>query len=136
MAHKSIGKLVDEAATLLQRIVRMKAALAAGSEYINCVSCGKTVSWKEAQGGHFVPRGSAGTKLLEENIHPQCRQCNGPRGGNLIGYTVYMLDMYGPEFIKELERMKRAGKKWSRPDLIEQIAELREREKQLSEELP
>ena len=136
MAHKTIGKLVDEAATLLQRIVRMKAAVHSGSEFIQCVSCGKSGSWKEMQGGHFVPRGSAGTKLLEENIHPQCRQCNGPRGGNLIGYTVYMLDMYGPEFIKELERMKRAGKKWSRPDLIEQIAELREREKQLSEELP
>ena len=136
MVHKSIGKLVDEAATLLQRIVRMKAAVHCGSEFIQCVSCGKSGSWKEMQGGHFVPRGSAGTKLLEENIHPQCRQCNGPRGGNLIGYTVYMLDMYGPEFIKELERMKRAGKKWSRPDLIEQIAELREREKQLSEELP
>ena len=136
MAHKSIGKLVDEAATLLQRIVRMKAAVHSGSEFIQCVSCGKSGSWKEMQGGHFVPRGSAGTKLLEENIHPQCRQCNGPRGGNLIGYTVYMLDMYGPEFIKELERMKLAGKKWSRPDLIEQIAELREREKQLSEELP
>lgn len=135
MAHKTIGKLVDEAATLLQRIVRMKAAVHSGSEFIQCVSCGKSGSWKEMQGGHFVPRGSAGTKLLEENIHPQCRQCNGPRGGNLIGYTVFMIDTYGPEFIKELNRMKRAGHKWVRADLVEMISELKQREKELEAQL-
>ena len=135
MAHKSIGKLVDEAATLLQRIVRMKAAVHMGCEFINCVSCGKVVHWKEAQGGHYVSRGAAATKLMEENIHPQCKQCNGPRGGNMVGYTVYMIDTYGPDFIKELELKRRGGHKWSRPDLLEQIAELKEREKQLSEEL-
>ena len=114
----------------------MKAAVHAGSEWIKCVSCGKVDHWTKLQGGHYVPRQHAGTRLLEENIHPQCERCNGYLRGNTTSYTVFMIDTYGPEFIRELESLRRAGHKWSRPDLLEQIAELKEREKQLSEELP
>ena len=135
MAHKSIGKLGDEAATLLQRTVRLKAVVHTGSEYIQCVSCGKSEHWTKMQGGHYVPRQFAGTKLLEENIHPQCQRCNGYLGGNTDSYAVYMSDMYGADFLKELDRMKRSGHKWVRADLINLIASLKEREQQLRGEM-
>ena len=57
---KSIGKLTDEAATLLQLLVRLKAADDNG--YVTCVTCGVVKHYKDGmQGGHFRPRGIAAT---------------------------------------------------------------------------
>jgi len=73
---KTIAKLV-EAAEAIQLYVRMKYADDNG--YVSCVACGTTRHYKDrVQGGHFISRKWLATKLLEENIHPQCAYCNGP----------------------------------------------------------
>jgi len=120
---KTIATLVNDAATLLQKLVRMKAADSNG--YASCVTCGVTRHWKELQGGHFISRRFTAHKLLEENIHPQCAGCNGPLRGNPIPYTLFMEDMYGREFVEELEATKGITKKYSRPEILEIIEELR-----------
>jgi len=120
---KTIATLVNDAATLLQKLVRMKAADSNG--YASCVTCGVTRHWKELQGGHFISRRFTAHKLLEENIHPQCAGCNGPKMGNPIPYTLFMQDMYGREFVEELEATKGITKKYSRPEILEIIEELR-----------
>lgn len=112
---KSIAKRIDDVAVLIQKYVRLKASDDNG--YVSCVTCGVTRQWNDQmQGGHFIERSYLGTKLLEENIHPQCSTCNGPFGGtassNPIQYTFYMEDTYGREFIDELESLKRASKKY------------------------
>ena len=76
---KTLPKLTDECAVLLQKIVRMKQAIYLKSPYIACVTCGKIDHWKNQQGGHFISRTWTATKILEENIHPQCISCNGFR---------------------------------------------------------
>ena len=65
-------------------------------------------------------RSAIATKLLEENIHPQCRRCNLRSSTSHVGYTLYMLDMYGKEFIEELKQMAARDFKWSRRE-IEQL---------------
>ena len=130
---KSIAKLVNDAATILQKIVRMKAADSNG--YAQCVTCGAVKHWKELQGGHFISRVFTAHKLTEENIHPQCPGCNGPKRGNLIHYTTYMIDMYGREFVDELERTKGQTRKYNRVEIGEIIKELKEQAKQLEAEL-
>ena len=117
---KSIAKLVDEVAILVQKYTRMKAADSNG--YCKCSTCDAVKHWTEMQGGHFVGRKWLATKLLEENIHPQCPACNGPRQGNMIQYTLFMLDMYGKEFIEELEILKHQSRKYYR----DEVAELKE----------
>ena len=42
-------------------------------------------------------------RYLEENCHPECRACNRFDDGHLIGYTQYMLDLYGKDGIKEIQ---------------------------------
>ncbi len=130
---KTIARLVDDAAVLLQRIVRIKAA--DGEGYCSCVTCGKTQHWKEMQGGHFISRVKTIHKLCEENIHPQCKQCNGPLRGNVVAYTMYMIDTYGREHVDEMEATKNNGSKWYRADILDHIAELKEQLKQLEEGL-
>ena len=59
---KSIAKLVDEAATELQLLVRLKAADDNG--YVSCVVCGVTRHYLDGmQGGHFISRSRLATKL-------------------------------------------------------------------------
>ena len=115
MSTKPIGKVVDEAAKLLQKLVRMKAADANG--IVECVTCGKSVHWKEADGGHYISRTYSKHKLLEENIHPQCKGCN--RFGHKChdDYSLYMIEVYGKDFVQWLTDTKREVIKWNRADL-------------------
>jgi len=124
---KPIGKLVEEASVLLQLLVRVKASDDNG--YCSCVSCGVTRHYKEMQGGHYIPRGNSATRLLEENVHPQCRGCNGfgmKYGDAEKQYTLYLIDTYGREMVDELIALKGATFKWSRIDLQDQIKGLKD----------
>jgi len=124
---KPIGKLVDHIATRLQLLVRLKASDDSG--FCNCVTCGKFGNYKDMQGGHFIPRGTSFTKLMEENIHPQCAGCNGfgmKYGDAEKHYTLYMQDMYGRDFVENLLAEKRAKRahKWNRCELDDMLVEI------------
>jgi len=130
---KSIAKLVDEAAVLMQKLVRMKAANDDG--YVTCVTCGVVKHWKEMQGAHFISRRWTATKILEENIHPCCPCCNGPLRGNLQNYTLYMIDTYGREFVDELLLLKHDSRKYYRNEVEEIKKELRGQIAELEKEI-
>ena len=124
---KTIAKLVDDAAVLLQKLVRMKAADDNG--YCQCVTCGQMNHWKNSQGGHFISRRYTATKLLEENIHPQCYGCNGPRAKDgivTVEYTNFMTDTYGREVVDYLLIHKNETKKYARDEIAEVSAEIKE----------
>ena len=61
-------------------------------------------------GGHYIPKGhSSALALVEENIHPQCKGCNGfgmKHGDKALNYALYMIDRYGREFVDELHARK------------------------------
>lgn len=85
--------------------IRMKYADANG--YVKCVSCGKVVPWKESDCGHFISRRHFATRYVEENCHPECIACNRFSPDHMIGYTEYIIDMYGREKIDELRAESR-----------------------------
>jgi hypothetical protein len=120
---RTAAQEAEKCAELLQLLVRLKAADENG--FCKCVTCDTVKHYKELQGGHFIPRGKSATKLLVENVHPQCRQCNafGMKGGMAAQlYTIYMQEMYGHEFVDELISQARTVKKWVRAE-VEEIAE-------------
>ena len=120
---KSIARLLNDCAELVQKLVKLKAADENGN--LSCVTCQKRLHWSDAQGAHFISRKWTATKIMEENIHPCCARCNGPLGGNMIAYTLYMQDMYGRDFVEELQRMKHSPKKWNRAELMDLIEHYR-----------
>ncbi len=129
---KSIAKMTDDCATLLQKLVRVKAADSDG--ICSCVTCGKRAHWKEMQGGHFIERGRLATKLVEENIHPQCPGCNCFRmkmSSCVLDYRRYMVEVYGEEGVTDLEDLSRTTKKHTRSDLVEMKIDLSKRLKEL-----
>ena len=132
----SIAKLLDKCAVEMQRIVRMKAAVHAGTTTIRCVTCNKPDHWKNMQGGHFISRTWSATKILEENIHAQCISCNGFKPERVADdYYAYMVNMYGQDFVDELRQKKREVVKRKRADLEETLAELKARAKELDEQV-
>ena len=101
---KSIARLRNDVADLVQRLVRLKAADSNGM--VKCWTCPTVKHWKEMQGGHFIERGKTATKILEENIHPQCPGCNMygmKHASKILEYRREMVAWYGEEFVQWLE---------------------------------
>lgn len=117
---KSLAKCRDDVAVLLQKLVRMKAADDDG--YCQCVTCPKRYHWKEMQGGHFIERGKTATKIIEENINPQCPYCNqwGMKNASIVlAYNEWMVDMHGADYVEWLRCEARRVAKHTRSELEE-----------------
>jgi len=140
MKKKTLRALIDDVAKLLQKHVRLKAAVAANKNgFIECVSCNKWFHWKDMQGGHWIERGKQATKIMEENIHPQCKGCNqyGMRHRTHVreGYSKFMRDMYGDDFCDQMLVDSKKPIKYFRPDLEDMVKELRRKNRELEANL-
>lgn len=126
-----------KALRLLQQLVRMKAADDNGMA--RCVSCNKLVHYKDADGGHWLPKGASSRWALEEcNVHLQCKGCNsfGMRYGTASqAYTLHMIDMYGKDHVDHMIATKNQVHKLYKADYDDMIkefrAQIKEQEKRL-----
>lgn len=120
---KTLAKVVDEVAVKLQRLVRLKAARVADKGgYIECWTCNEWDHYSKMDGGHFISRKRTATKIMEENIHPQCKGCNVGSNGNSVitmDYERAMVDYYGKDFVEEMKDLSREVKKHDRIEMIE-----------------
>lgn len=115
---KSIARLVDEAAGLLQKLVRMKAADSNGM--VRSFTSPKVLHWTEMQGSHFIQRNRVATKLLEENVHPQTAGENMydmKTASGVLDYRRAMVDFYGEDFVQWLELESKKTKKYTRSEV-------------------
>lgn len=124
--NKKKAAIVEKAAEIMQKYVRLKAADENG--YVSCVTCGTVKMWNDGmQGGHFIPRKHISTRLMEENIHPQCDYCNGYLRGNMIKYTLYMEDTYGRDFVEHLESLRHQTTHYTKTEALEWLEEAKEK---------
>ncbi len=111
-------KLRKKCLTAIQKLARISAADQLGM--VQCVSCEKRLHWKDADGGHYIAKGSSSYWALEvENVHPQCKGCNcfGMSKGSAEGqYTLWMIDMYGEDLFRHMHQDKRKLKKMYKQD--------------------
>lgn len=109
----------------IQLLARISAADDSG--YCTCSSCGDSFHYKEGDGGHFIPKGASSYWSLEvDNVHPQCKGCNG--FGMKFGiaaqqYTVFMVDKYSQEFVDNMFATKSNVRKMYKADYVELLAE-------------
>ena len=118
---KKLWKLVSE-------FVRRSNANIDG--FVECVTCGKIVEWKNADAGHFVGGHKNYNFFDLRNIHPQCTYCNRYMHGNLIPYYEFMLEKYGKKVIDDLRAYKE--RIFTIPELEEQIHVYQEKLRELS----
>lgn len=104
----TVATLRSKCLQALQKLARISEADDNG--ICTCVSCGKQKHYKDMDGGHFIPKGASSYwALREENVHPQCKGCNGfgmRNGSAAQQYTLWMQDMYGADFVEEMLQKK------------------------------
>jgi hypothetical protein len=124
MAKKETAStLRAKALKTLQKLARISAADDNG--YCQCVSCGRLDHYKNMDGGHFIPKGSSSRWALDEqNVHPQCKGCNGfgmKHGSAEAQYTIWMLDWYGKDAVENMLATKKEPIKYYSSDYREMI---------------
>ena len=86
--------------------------------------------YKEMDGGHFIPKGKSSYWALNmENIHAQCKGCNGfgMRYGNAEKqYTIYMIDRYGRPKVDYMINTTKKAHKMYRADYEDLLKDLNE----------
>lgn len=84
----------------------------------SCFTCGKLISSKEGQAGHFIQGRHSSVLFDPRNTHLQCVGCNLFKSGNLIPYYEKMLKEYGQEVIDELKSLDKQIKQFKVDELI------------------
>ena len=87
-----------------------------------CFTCGIKKDWRLQNAGHFIPQSShSDTMFSEVNVNCQCVRCNEWKHGNLGVYASKIIEKYGLDKLKELERHRDRVKIWKIPELEELI---------------
>jgi hypothetical protein len=122
----------------IQLLARISAADDNG--FANCVSCGSSHHYKDMDGGHYIAKGHSSFWALEiENVHPQCKSCNGfgmKFGSASQNYTMWMIDYYGKDFVDNMLATTKNLKKLYKSDYDDMLkdfkAQIKEHEARIS----
>lgn len=127
---KTVSQLKKELDKIFSQYVRIKGA-DRNTQIGVCVTCGVKKPWKELQAGHYEKRGKNQLRYDETNVHPQCVGCNVFQKGNYTRYARYMIDMYGADYLKELEEEAKKIKQWKVYELEDLLTEYKAKLKAL-----
>jgi hypothetical protein len=86
-----------------------------------------TKSWKELDAGHFQSRGKYATRYHEENVKPQCKRCNGFRGGEQYQFALNL----GTDLADELVYLSNQPARLTNDWLLEKIKHYQQEVKKL-----
>ena len=117
--------LIKKLDKVFSQYIRLKDADHAG--YVSCFTCGMTKSWKELDAGHFQSRGKYATRYHEENVKPQCKRCNGFRGGEQYQFALNL----GTDLADELVYLSNQPARLTNDWLLEKIKHYQQEVKKL-----
>ena len=117
MKRSSLIKKLDKVFSLW---VRMKDADHTGQ--VNCFTCGISKDWKyEMDAGHFQSRGKYATRWHELNVMPQCKRCNGFRGGEQYKFAQNLDALHGEGTADWVEFESNQPARFTNDELLEKI---------------
>ena len=89
---------------------------------VDCFTCGVTKNWKyEIDAGHFQSRGKYETRWNEQNVKPQCKRCNGFRGGEQYRFAKNLDTLYGEGTAEWLEFESNQSARFTYDELLVKI---------------
>jgi hypothetical protein len=88
---------------------------------VECVTCGTKKHWKEVDAGHFCSRRHYSTRWEAQNVHVQCKSCNGFHAGQNYLMGKYIDKTYGEGTADELIKMSRQIRKFTDQELKDLI---------------
>jgi len=134
MKQEDFKTLKKELDKVFSRYIRLKETYFVGLRRMGkCVTCGKLLPFENLDCGHFISREYLIFRWAEVNAHIQCRYCNRFLAGNKKRYRDFMIQQYGKEFVKQMQKQKhepfRPDKEW----LLEKIKKYKLKVKRLED---
>lgn len=86
-------------------------------DFGRCFTCGSIYPISDMDNGHFVPRDCMPLRYDEKNCHAQCKQCNQFKGGEPKAYRRALVEKYGEETVKAMERRRYEIRKFTDKEL-------------------
>tara|TARA_Y100001972_G_C7592101_1_gene296828 strand:- start:80 stop:457 length:378 start_codon:yes stop_codon:yes gene_type:complete len=117
--------LIKKLDKVFSQYIRLKDADHAG--YVNCFTCGVTKNWREVDAGHFQSRGKYATRWHEDNVKPQCKRCNGFRGGEQYQFALKL----GTDLADQLVVLSNQPARFTNDELLEKIKNYQQEVKKL-----
>ena len=93
MKSKPIGKLVAELDKVFSLFIRARDMNEEGVS--SCITCGKMMTLKTSQCGHFISRIHYATRWEEKNCAAQCVACNMFKQGKQYEFGLAIDEKYG-----------------------------------------
>ena len=93
MKSKSINQLVADLDKVFSIFIRLRDIDADGFSY--CVTCGKPMTLKTSQCGHFISRRHFSTRWEEKNCAAQCYACNMHNQGKQYEFGLAIDNRFG-----------------------------------------
>lgn len=104
---------VEKLDKVFSKYIRLRDSKPYGFKAFTCISCGRTLSYDQADCGHYINRSHMGLRFSEMNCNAQCRHCNRFSEGNNSGYRQGLVRKYGEEKVLLLESSKNQITKYS-----------------------
>jgi len=98
-----------------------------------CISCGRPVSGKHWQCGHFYEAGKYKSLMFDEdNSNGQCLQCNYYKSANLHEYRKNLIKKIGEKRVLDMDlkasiEKQKGSYKWDRMSLIVRLEEINDK---------
>ena len=128
MALETIPKLTAKAQKLFNAYIRKRDSR---DGQFTCISCFRTLPTDLMDAGHYVPvKGGSALRFDENNVHGECKRCNGFDQFHLIGYRKHLILKIGLAKVEWLESQRHDLKKWTRSELNEIITKHKQNGKQ------
>ena len=108
-------KLMKEAVTCFNKVVRLKAADKYG--IVKCYTCAWSGSWEDAHCGHYLHSSHSSVRFHHLNANVQCSECNIDLSGNEKVYRERLISDHGLTAIDALDVEAQRDIKVTRLDL-------------------
>ena len=115
----SVKKLIKELDRVFSIFIRKR-------DHHVCFTCGKKLTEKTSQCGHYVSRRYNSLRFDSRNCHCQCAGCNVFKHGNMDIYALRLIRKYGSNILEDLNGDKLKSKKFTASELEELIKHYKE----------
>lgn len=129
MGKPTVSSLKKKADKIFSQYIRLRDADSNG--YLDCITCNKTLLWKEAHAGHFVSRRVNSLRFWETNVNGQCSRCNTYGAGEQFAYAKALDLKYGDNTANELHSRRWETHKFTIPELEVIIEEYKQLVKEM-----
>jgi len=100
MKRKTVAQLKRKLDLVFSKWVRLNET--DGGKTGRCVTCGRTMDYKDLDAGHFISRNWTALCWDERNVHIQCLRCNRFQGGQIEEYFLWMENEYGRKVVDDM----------------------------------